>query len=67
MNHPINSDGLARLIRLELSRTLPASKAEARRVIHGRMGVYDTSGTTINAGIDSYFADMKLLADKALN
>lgn len=56
MNHPINSDGLRRLISLELSRLVPGSREEARRIMHGRVGVYDIDGVTIDAGINSYFA-----------
>lgn len=56
MNHPINSDGLRRLINLELSRLVPGSREEASRLMHGRVGAYDLEGAVIEAGINSYFA-----------
>lgn len=56
MDQPICSDGLRRLINLELSRLVPGSPEEAKRVMRGRIGVYDLSGVVIDAGINSYFA-----------
>ncbi len=56
MNHPISTDGLRRLVNLELSRLVPGSPEEARRVMHGRIGVYDLDGIVIDAGINNYFA-----------
>jgi len=56
MNHAINPEGLARLIRLELTKLVPRSKAEARQVMRARMGAYDDNSKTIDAGVDSYFA-----------
>jgi len=56
MHTPINSDGLRRLINLELSRLVPCTKAEASRIIKGRIGVYDMDGIIIDAGINRYFA-----------
>ncbi len=56
MEQLINHNGLKRLGKLELSRTQPTTREEASRIMYGRVGAYDRSGTAIEAGIDSYFA-----------
>ena len=56
MNHPIDSDGLRRLIRLELSRLVPGTREEAQKAMQGRIGAYDYDGTAIEAGVNSYFS-----------
>tara|TARA_R110002096_G_scaffold235402_2_gene425701 strand:+ start:875 stop:1063 length:189 start_codon:yes stop_codon:yes gene_type:complete len=56
MTHPICTDGLRRLINLELSRLVPGSPEEAKRAMRGRVGVYDQESVVIDAGINSYFA-----------
>ena len=57
MNDSINHDGLKRLVSLELSRLGVSDPVEARRIIQGKVGAYDTDGTAITAGINSYFAE----------
>ena len=56
MDHPIDSDGLRRLITFELTRLLPGTREEAKKAMYGRVGAYDFDGTVIEAGINSYFA-----------
>ncbi|MFC3051270.1 hypothetical protein [Kordiimonas pumila] len=56
MSHVIDSDGLRRLVKLELSRLLPGTREEAQRLMRGRVGAYDRDGTIIEAGINSYFS-----------
>ncbi len=60
MTQPINQDGLLRLVKLELSRLVPNTREEASRAMHGRVGVYDHTGATIEAGINSYFSSRSL-------
>lgn len=57
MNETINREGLARLVNFELKRLNFSNRADAARVINGRIGVYDTNGQTINAELDNYFSN----------
>lgn len=56
MNHPVCTNGLRRLINLELSRLVPSSPEEAKLAMRGRVGVYDQESVIIDAGINSYFS-----------
>jgi len=56
MEHPVDSAGLQRLVKLELSRLVPGTPEEARAAMQGRIGVYDFEGTVIEAGVNSYFS-----------
>lgn len=56
MNESINHEGLKRLVSLELTRLGLSDPVEARRIIEGKVGAYDTDGDVITAGINSYFA-----------
>ena len=58
MNDSINHEGLKRLVSLELTRLGLSDPVEARRIIQGKVGAYDTDGTAITAGINSYFAEI---------
>jgi len=57
MTESINHDGLARLIKLELTRLGLADAAEAQRIIQGRIGAYDLDGTAISKGMAAYYRD----------
>lgn len=56
MTDSINHEGLKRLVDLELSRMDVTDPIEARRIIEGKVGVYDLDGATITAGINGYFS-----------
>lgn len=56
MDHSVNSEGLRRLIKLELSRLVPGTREEAKQLMRGKIGVYDLDGLAIEAGVNSYFA-----------
>ena len=56
MTDSINHEGLKRLVNLELSRLGLSDPVEARRILEGKVGAYDTDGTAIAAGINSYFS-----------
>lgn len=56
MTDSINHEGLARLVQLELSRLGVTDRAEAHRILKGRVGVYDIDGSAIDAGIAAYFS-----------
>lgn len=56
MNDSINHEGLTRLVGLELSRMKLTDPDEARRILKGKVGVYDMNDAAISAGITRYFA-----------
>ena len=56
MYQPIDTAGLRRLVTLELTRLHPSTREEALRAMTGRMGAYDSDGSTIEAGVNAYFA-----------
>ena len=56
MDHSVNSEGLRRLIKLELSRLVPGTREEAKQLMRSKIGVYDMDGLAIEAGVNSYFA-----------
>ena len=63
MNETISHEGLKRLVSLELSRLGVSDPVEARRIIQGKVGAYDSDGAAITAGINSYFADQYKAAE----
>ncbi len=56
MTDSINHEGLARLVHLELDRLGLSDPAEAKKVLQGKVGVYDCDGAAISAGINRYYA-----------
>ena len=56
MNDSINHEGLMRLVDYELSRLNINDPIEARRLIEGKVGAYDTDGAAITAGSNGYFS-----------
>ncbi len=63
MTESINHEGLKRLVNLELSRLDLTDPIEAKRVLEGKIGAYDTDGTAISAGINSYFSTSASVAE----
>lgn len=55
MTESINHDGLARLAMLELTRMGVSDRAEAHRILKGRVGAYDENDAAINAALATYF------------
>jgi hypothetical protein len=55
MIHTVDSEGLQRLVKLELDRMHPSDRKVAREALVGRMGAYDNSHLAIDAGLDTYF------------